>query len=251
MTRMKDAVVVVTGGANGIGRRYCEALALSGAHVVVADSDADSAQRLAVALNRGAGEPRTLACHVDVTFEQETRRLAQETVSAFGRVDVLINNAGSYPHAPLAQVDYDGWRRVVALNLDSVFLCTQAFLPMMVERTRGKVINVTTNLVWSGLANMAPYIAAKAGVIGLTKALARELGEAGISVNALAPGAVIPNHRLTDEGNAMADEIVRNQCIRRRQQPEDLVGAMLFLCSAASDFMSGQVVTVDGGLTMH
>jgi 3-oxoacyl-[acyl-carrier protein] reductase len=244
-------VVVVTGGANGIGREYCRDLAGAGARVVVADLDGDGADRLAAELAEAYGADRVRAVAVDVTSPEATTAMAAAATETFGRIDVLVNNAGSYPHVAFDDIDFDAWRRVMSLNVDSVFLCVKAVLPAMTSQGQGAIINVATNLVWSGLANMTHYIAAKSAVVGLTKALARELGPRNITVNALAPGAVIPEARLTATGQRVVDEIVRYQAVQRPMAAQDLLGAMRFLCSTDADFMSGQVVTVDGGLTMH
>ncbi|GAA2911852.1 3-oxoacyl-ACP reductase FabG [Streptosporangium fragile] len=254
MGRLDESVVIVTGGANGIGRWYSTALALEGARVVVCDIDEQGAVDFAGWLNERAGAERAHALGVDVTSPEETADMAAVVMSRFGAIDVLVNNAGSYPHVAFEDIDPDAWRQVIALNLDSVFLCCRAVLPMMVKQGHGAIVNVATNLVWSGLANMAHYIAAKSGVIGLTKALAREYGEHGVRVNALAPGAVVPDlpdRRLSPAGQEAVEEILQYQSVKRHQHPRDLVGAMLFLCSSDSEFMSGQVLTVDGGLTMH
>jgi NAD(P)-dependent dehydrogenase (short-subunit alcohol dehydrogenase family) len=251
METVEGPVVVVTGGANGIGRAYCESLVARGAAVVVADVDIEAGAALAKQLNDGGAELRAVAVEVDVTSPASTLDLASQALAAFGRIDVLVNNAGTYPHEAFETIDYEKWRRVLALNLDSVFLCSQAVVEPMRQAGGGKIVNIATNLVWTGLANMAHYIAAKAGVIGLTRALARELGEDGITVNAIAPGAVPPPRRLSTEGQARMDEIVSFQCIKRMEQPGDLTGMLLFLCSSGSDFISGQVFTVDGGLTTH
>ncbi len=249
--RLAGRVVVVTGGANGIGRSYCIHLVAAGAKVVIADLDEVGAQALAAALNQKFGSSRALGVGTDVTSADSTLSLVAGAVAEFGRVDVLVNNAGSYPHVSFDDIDLESWRRVVTLNLESVFLCTKAVLPVMRDQGGGAIVNVITNLVFSGLPNMAHYIAAKSGVFGLTKSLARELGDDRITVNALAPGAIIPDAQLSSVGRQTVDEIVRYQALKRPQKAADLVGPMLFLCSTDAAFVTGQVLTVDGGLTMH
>jgi NAD(P)-dependent dehydrogenase (short-subunit alcohol dehydrogenase family) len=245
------SVVVVTGGANGLGQAYCERLAADGAHLLIADVDGQGAERVAHELNGGGAETRAVGMKVDVTSASETEAMAQAAVESFGRIDALLNNVGSYPHTAFDDLTYDDWRRVMAVNLDSVFLCSKAVVPQMKNQGGGKIINVATNLVWSGLADMVHYVAAKAGVVGFTRSLAREVGEHGITVNAVAPGAVVPDGRIGAAARERIEAVIRYQCVKRGQRPDDLVGIVAFLVSPDSDFISGQVFTVDGGLTTH
>jgi NAD(P)-dependent dehydrogenase (short-subunit alcohol dehydrogenase family) len=248
---LQDNVIIVTGGANGIGREVCNNFCDEGARVVVADLDGSGAEALAAKLNEGADTTRALGLRVDVTSESDAKMMVERTVAAFGRIDVLVNNAGVYPHVDFEDITLDAWRRVMSINLDSVFICSKAVLPQMKAQEHGKIINIATNLVWTGLASMAHYIASKAGVVGFTRALARELGEHGITVNAMAPGAVIPEAMLNDTSKTRVKKIVDAQCLRRPLRTNDLVGPLIFLASRDSDFISGQVFTVDGGLAMH
>jgi NAD(P)-dependent dehydrogenase (short-subunit alcohol dehydrogenase family) len=173
-------------------------------------------------------------------------------VDAFGTVDVLLNNVGTYPHKDFEDITYDDWRNVITVNLDSVFLCSKAVLPVMKEKRAGKIINVATNLVWIGLPSMVHYVSAKAGIIGFTRSLAREIGGYGITVNALAPGAVMPPANMLDvESLERAAAIIDHQAVKRPMNATDLIGALLFLASSDADFVRGQIFTVDGGLSNH
>jgi NAD(P)-dependent dehydrogenase (short-subunit alcohol dehydrogenase family) len=249
--RVQDRVVVVTGGASGLGRHYCQALADEGARVVIADVKYEDACAFAEELNAD-GADRALACAVDVTSPEDIAAMTHTAVEHFGTIDVLVNNAGVYPHKDFVDIDFAAWRSVMSVNLDSVFLTCSSIVPVMREHGGGKIINVSTNLVWVGLSGMVHYIASKAGLVGFTRALAREVGPYGITVNALAPGAVPPaRERMSPASKASIDSVIDYQCIRRPEQPRDLANVVLFLSSADSDFMSGQVVTVDGGLAFH
>jgi NAD(P)-dependent dehydrogenase (short-subunit alcohol dehydrogenase family) len=250
--RLGGRVVIVTGGASGIGRHYCEALAAEGARVVVADLDGDLAAELADSINAGSETPRALAVRTDAVVEKDVEAMVDATISTFGTVDVLVNNVGSYPHEAFEDITYESWRRVVTVNLDTVFLCTKAVLPVMKAQQSGKIVNVATNLVWIGLAGMVHYVSAKAGIIGFTRSLAREVGDYGITVNAIAPGAVAsPLQLLSAESLERLEEIVSHQAVKWVQRPADLIGPLLFLVSDDSEFVSGQILTVDGGLTNH
>jgi NAD(P)-dependent dehydrogenase (short-subunit alcohol dehydrogenase family) len=249
--RVQDRVVVVTGGASGLGRHYCQLLAEEGARVVIADVKYEDACTVADELN-GDGADRALACAVDVTSPDDIAAMTQAAVDHFGTIDILVNNAGIYPHKDFLEIDFAAWRSVMSVNLDSVFLTCSSIVPVMREHGGGKIINVSTNLVWVGLSGMVHYIASKAGIVGFTRALAREVGPYGITVNALAPGAVPPpRERMSPESKASIDSVIEYQSVRRPEQPRDLANVVLFLCSADSDFMSGQVITVDGGLAFH
>ena len=250
--RLVGKVVIVTGGGSGLGRYYCEALAGENARVVVADLGGEAAVETAAAINAKYPEQRAVAIPTDVTDQTSVEAMVSGAVEAFGTVDVLFNNVGTYPHKDFEEITYDDWRNVVTVNLDSVFLCSKAVLPVMKAKGAGKIINVATNLVWIGLPSMVHYISAKAGIIGFTRSLAREIGGYGITVNAFAPGAVMPPVQYLDlESLERAASIIDHQAIKRSMEATDLIGMVVFLASTDSDFVSGQIFTVDGGLTNH
>jgi NAD(P)-dependent dehydrogenase (short-subunit alcohol dehydrogenase family) len=250
--RLDGTVAIVTGGASGIGRCTVERLVGEGARVAIADVDVKRAQALSQKLRAETGDASTLAVGADVTSEADTAAMVRASLERFGRVDVLVNNVGTYPHVPFEQITYQEWRKVMTVNLDSVFLSCRAVLPAMKGQESGRIINVATNLVWIGLAGMVHYVTAKAGIIGLTRSLAREVGEYGIAVNAVAPGPLVPPvDQLDDEALGRLVAIVNYQCLKRYLEPDDVAAAIAFLASVDADFISGQVLTVDGGLTTH
>jgi len=218
---------------------------------MIADLDLDGAESFAKKLNEGAGSFRAAALRVDVISELDTQIMADKTVEIFGRIDVLLNNVGVYPHVAFQDISYEAWRQVLAINLDSIFLCSKAVLPSMKHQGGGKIINVASDLIWVGLPGMVHYTAAKSGIIGFTRSLAREMGMYGITVNTIAPGAVIPDIVLDPMSQNRMDAIINHQCIKRKLRPDDLVGPLIFLASSDSDFISAQILTVDGGLTTH
>lgn len=250
--RLQGRTIIVTGGASGLGRHYCGHLAAHGGRVVIADVDGQGANAVAELITEAFGPGYAHSVEVDATSPHSAAQMVESTRAAFGTVDVLVNNVGTYPHVDFADITLDAWQQVVRVNLDSVFVCSSAAVPAMRAQGSGKIVNIATNLVWIGLPSMVHYVAAKSGIIGFTRALAREVGPDGITVNALAPGAVAPPvEYLSEPAKARLQMITERQCIRRYLRPDDLVGPLLFLVSGDSDFISGQILTVDGGLTNH
>lgn len=246
MARLDGKRIIVTGGAGGLGEAYVRALHEEGAVIGVVDCNAERGNSLVADL----GERIHFVCG-DVADEQSVADSFSNLIADLGGIDCLINNAGTYPHQHYEDISYDDWRRVVHTNLDSVFLCTNQVVPAMRAQKSGKIINVVTNLIWIMAPLMAHYIASKAGVLGFTRGAARELGEHGITINAIAPGANFPADPLDPAGMARMQEIINYQVIKRPQFAFDLTGAIVFLASDDSDFMSGQVVCVDGGVAAH
>lgn len=248
--RLKGRVIVVTGVMDSIGSHYCRRFVEEGASVVLADTDQEGIENLARQLNEGYQRLRALAVPTDLTAEDDTQRMAQVVMENFDRIDVLINNVSSYSMVKFEELSYKQWQQTMSVNLDSTFFTIKAVLPFMKQQPAAKIINVSSDLVWIGLPQMSHYVAAKAGIIGLTRSLARELGEFNITVNTLAPGT-IPPARVSERTRARFHAIIDAQALKRQLMVEDLIGPMIFLASSESDFITGQVLTVDGGLTLH
>jgi 3-oxoacyl-[acyl-carrier protein] reductase len=254
MARLQDRVIIVTGGAHGIGRAYCEGLACEGARVVVADIDGASAEAVVKALSAGGSE--ALAVETDVSQPEATERMARATMERFGGIDGLINNAALFQRpamsrVPFEQIPVEEWDRLMAVNLRGIFLCCRAVVPYMKQQRRGKIINISSGTVFHGSPLVAHYVTSKAGVIGFTRSLARELGEYNINVNAVAPGLTISTDEVDEARAAMNQQRLQARALKRTEVPQDLVGTILFLCSSESDFMTGQTLVVDGGAQMH
>ena len=254
MDRLKDRVIIVTGGAHGIGRAYCSGLAAEGARVVVADLDIDAAG--AVVRTLGESGSDALAVRADVSQAEDVDAMAQAAADRFGSVDGLINNAAVFQvpamsRVPFEEIPIDEWDRLIAVNLRGVFLGCRAVVPYMKAQGRGKIVNISSGTVFHGSANAAHYVTSKAGVIGFTRSLARELGDHNINVNAIAPGLTLSLEEMTEDRLQMSRNRAQARAIKRDQEPEDLVGTAIFLCSPDSDFVTGQTLVVDGGAQMH
>ena len=242
-------IVVVTGATGGIGALAVDRFLHNGDTVIAADIDADRIAALGSA-SRG-GEERLLACSANVASEDDCARLAAYARESFGRVDVLVNCAGYFPIKPFEQISSAEWRAVVDVNLTGVFLVVQAMLPLMKGRDWGRIINFGSGTFFKGTPNQSHYISAKAGVIGLSRCLATELGDHGITVNVITPGLTVTAPVRRDFPDAFLAARRAERCLKRDQQPEDLIGAIAFLASPDADFMTGQIMNVDGGGVKH
>src|SRR5437588_9330103 len=251
MPRLAGKTAIVTGGAKGIGRHYSQALAAEGARVMIADI-VDGAELAAeIAVRHGAN---SVASEIsDVSDESAVKRLVASTMERFGQIDVLVNNAALY--APLheqkfTEIDVALWDKVMAGSLRGTFLDSKHVALRMIERKYGKIINVGSGTPVRGIPWLMHYVASKAGIMAMTRAMSRELGDDGIRVNTLMPGFTLsdsivnenPGHVETARNRAIA-----SRALKRDEQPEDLVGTLIFLASADSDFITGQMIAVDGG----
>jgi 3-oxoacyl-[acyl-carrier protein] reductase len=253
--RLDGRVVIVTGGGHGIGKAYCRGVAAEGGRVVVAEIDGDAAAQTADMLEREFGA-EALAVRTDVAAPESTEEMAAKTLDRFGRIDVLVNNAAVFAtipisRSPLEEISVEEWDLVMAVNLRGIFLACKAVLPAMKRQEHGKIINISSGTALSGSPSRIHYVTSKAGVLGFTRTLAREVGSFGITVNAVAPGNTLSQENPTEEVIRDRQRRVADRALQRIQVPQDLVGAILFFASSDSDFITGQTLVVDGGATLH
>jgi NAD(P)-dependent dehydrogenase (short-subunit alcohol dehydrogenase family) len=247
---LADQVAVVTGAAGGLGTSFCLALAAAGARIVAADRDEVGAARTVERVQAAGGA--ALAVAVDVADPIATADMAQAALGRWGRIDILVNNAalyGTLSRRPFWELAPAEWDAVMAVNLKGPWLCARAVYPAMRRQRRGKIINIASATFLSGSPLWSHYVASKGGLVGLTRVLAREAGDDGICVNAIAPGFT-----LTDASRAVMPDAegygVARGAIKRAETPDDIAGLVVFLASPASDFISGQTIVVDGGRQM-
>ncbi|MCL4298399.1 MAG: 3-oxoacyl-ACP reductase FabG [Anaerolineae bacterium] len=244
-------VAVVTGAAGGLGRAFCLVLAAAGARLVAADLSEVGAKQTAEAVTAAGGE--AIAVGVDVTNPAGTERMAATALDRWGRVDILVNNAGLYAtlsRRPFYELPPEEWDRVMAVNLKGPWLCARAVYPAMKKQGYGKIINIVSATFFSGSPLWSHYVASKGGLIGLTRSMAREVGDDGICVNAIAPGFTLTDASRSVMPNA-EDYGVARGAIKRAEQPDDIAGLVVFLASDASSFITGQTMVVDGGRQLY
>jgi NAD(P)-dependent dehydrogenase (short-subunit alcohol dehydrogenase family) len=249
MGLLDGRVAVVTGAGRHLGRAYALGLAAEGATVVAADI-ADAAPVAAEITEAGGSAAATF---VDVTEEGSARAMADFTVSRFGRIDVLVNNAGWFKQAwrgAWTDIDVTEWDRAFAVNVRGTWLACAAAVPHMRSRGYGKIINIGSTTVWKGTAGFLHYVSAKAAIIGLTRALAREVGGDGICVNMLCPDYIPDADMLTADPERDAF-VIGQRVLQRREEPGDMLGALAFLAGPGSDFMTGQSLLVNGGVAFN
>src|SRR5438034_1647392 len=247
--RLDGRVVIITGGGHGIGKAYAQRLAEEGAKIVIAELDGPAGERV-------AAEMGGLAVQTDVSDEGSANEMARRAVERFGRIDILVNNAAIFAtvpmsRAPFDQIDPAEWDRMMAVNLRGTWLACRAVMPQMRKQHYGKIINISSGTALKGSASRIHYVTSKAGVLGFTRTLARELGQHGICVNCIAPGSTLSEENPSEGVVRMRSAAAEERAIRRTQKPEDLVGAIVFFASSESDFITGQTLVVDGGACMH
>jgi pyridoxal 4-dehydrogenase len=239
MGKLDDRVAIVTGAGQGIGKAIADKLADEGATVVVADI-------------KGAEEAAPaggIGLTIDVSREDDVRRMVDETLSAYGKLDVLVNDAAIVPFTAWDDIDFAEWRRIMAVNLDGTFLCCHYGHKPMREAGYGRIVNLASNVVLAGTPNLAHYVASKGGIFAFTRALARELGQYGITVNSVAPG-LTETEGVMAGGHAESFEFVQMlQCIPRRGVATDIAPAVAFLASEEAGWITGQMLVSDAGMS--
>ena len=251
MGRLDGKVAIVTGGGRGIGVEYSKVLAAEGAKVAVTDIvDTETTVNI---IKQAGGD--AIGIHCDVTDPDNIKAMVAETVEAYGRLDVLVNNAALFAdlkQGSFLDIDEAEWDRVMQINTRGVFSCSKAAVPEMKKNGYGKIVNIASGTVFKGTPMLLHYVSSKGAQVAFTRALAREVGDHGITVNCIAPGLTMSEKVIEDDQwTAVKDGNTASRAIKREQMPEDLIGALVFFSSQDSDFITGQTLVVDGGSAMH
>ena len=248
--RLDGRVAVVTGGGGGLGEGICRSLAAAGASVAVVELELEKAAARAGAICADGGN--AIAVQGDVSQRRSTDAMADTVVRELGGIDILVNNAAVYPLRPWTEITEDEWDHVLATNLKGYFLCARACAPSMIERGRGRIVNLSSITVFGGWAKLLSYVSSKGGIVSFTRALAREIGPQGVTVNAIAPGAFPTDaEKIHPDPEGYEAFVLEQQSIKRRGSPEDIGNLVVFLASDASSFITGQLFAIDGGWVMQ
>jgi NAD(P)-dependent dehydrogenase (short-subunit alcohol dehydrogenase family) len=246
MRSKEGKIALVTGAARGLGYAYARRLAMEGALIIAVDIT-EAPQLSAQLKSDGAADADFY--RTDISDESQVKALSRSVLGKRGGCDIIVNNAGIAPHIPFADLTLADWRRTMAINVDSMFMICREFVPGMIERKYGRIVNIASNTLGLVIGGLSHYIASKGAVVGFTRGLATELGVHGITVNCIGPGLTrTPQTEAVFTDGKAFEEFAKMQAIKRPELPEDLVGTVSFLTSDDAAFMTGQTLIVDGGL---
>ena len=249
MDLLKGKVAIVTGAAAGIGAGVARLFAESDAHVFLADLNGEQVHAVAAGLVSEGHS--AFGFEADASRRDLMAKVVEDAIARFGRVDVLINNAGIYPRQPFLEMTEEQWDTMQQINLKSVYHCTRLVMPHMVKQQSGAVVNISSVTFFTGLENLTHYIATKGAIIGFTRGLAREIGPHNVRINAITPGAIETEGEKKLMSKQDADKAIHLQSLKRRITPLDIARVCLFLATDLSDAMTGQTLNVDGGWIMY
>jgi len=249
---LSGRTALVTGAAGGLGSVTAAALAGQGARVLALDLPVSSGDRVVAEIEAEAGPGSARFIPADLAELDAIRALVTGLAAEYGQIDILVNNAAVYPSKPFEEYTTQEWQRVQRINADAAFACAQAVVPGMREAGFGRIVNITSITFFGGWELLAPYVTSKGALVGLTRALARELGPHGITVNALALGAFpTAAEEIHPDRAAYERFVLDHQAVKRRGRPDDVANAVLFFATEESGFITGQLIAVDGGWVMH